>query len=134
MGNVKLTAEVVGTSDPSVIVDLKATADGYLIVSPASGLIFQSDIQIGNFVAENGFRYPTDTSGGPITVTVAAGFQVGQCFRVVDVASSWSTNNLTVDFISSGYTFQGLSQNYVGNVSNNGQTFCLDSPGNFSLF
>ena len=49
-----------------------------------------------NITVINGDRYFVDTSSGAVTVTLPASPVVGDEVRLIDLASSFDTNNLTV--------------------------------------
>jgi hypothetical protein len=55
-----------------------------------------------NFVAHVGGQYLVDTSGGPITATLANGLAAGDTITLVDAKGSFGTNNLTIAIASSG--------------------------------
>lgn len=97
---------------------------------PVSSSITDPTLHTGDFVITSLYdRYRTDTSGGPIVVTIQPDFPIYDHFRVQDVGASWTgVDTLTVDFVASGYLYQGISQNYVGNIPNDGESFIYMGP------
>lgn len=49
-----------------------------------------------NLTLSNGDRYFVDTSGGAVTATLPASPVVGDKVRLIDLAGTFDTNNLTV--------------------------------------
>lgn len=65
--------------------------------------------------------YLVNTSAGPITLTLPLGPNLGDSLEFVDVAGTWSPNNLTIN--RNGQTIMGVADNLVCNVP--GETFRL---------
>jgi hypothetical protein len=77
------------------------------------------------YTASNNDRLFIDTSGGTVTVTLPASPAVGDSIRIMDLAGSFETNNLTVG--RNGNLIYGLSDDIV--VSTNDASFGLIYTG-----
>jgi hypothetical protein len=94
------------------------TSDGTVWSSqpPAAGGITYTTVKTSSYTAADSEGVQTDTSGGGFTVTLPATPAVGDQVIVVDTASSWAANNLTVG--RNGSTIEGLAEDLVCDISN----------------
>ena len=70
------------------------------------------------YAALNNDRIFVDTSGGAVTITLPSSPNVGDNIRVVDVARTFGTNNLTIN--RNGENIMGLAENFVSDVDGSG--------------
>jgi hypothetical protein len=127
LSNVDLSSQITGTlgaanggtgvTSPGASGNV-LTSDGTVWSSqpPSAGGITYTTVKTSNYTAADSEGVQTDTSGGAFTVTLPATPAVGDQVIVVDTASSWATNNLTVG--RNGSTIEGLSEDLVCNISN----------------
>jgi hypothetical protein len=127
LSNVDLSSQITGTlgaanggtgvTSPGASGNV-LTSDGTVWTSqpPSAGGITYTTVKTSNYTAADSEGVQTDTSGGAFTVTLPATPAVGDQVIVVDTASSWATNNLTVG--RNGSTIEGLSEDLVCNISN----------------
>jgi hypothetical protein len=66
-------------------------------------------VKTGNYTAAAGDLVLTDTSGGPFTVTLPATPVHGNMLALVDLTSSWGTNNITI--ARNGSSIDGAASN-----------------------
>jgi len=94
------------------------TSDGTVWTSqpPSAGGITYTTVKTSSYTAVDSEGVQTNTSGGGFTVTLPATPAVGDQVIVIDTASSWAANNLTVG--RNGSTIEGLAENLVCNISN----------------
>ena len=106
------------------------SSDGLSVALVYSSLSLYIDpvIHTSSFEVSIQTRHATDTTGtaGTFIVTIPPNWPIDASFRIQDVAGSWDgTDTITVDFIGSGYMYNGLSQNYTGAIPNDGRSFIL---------
>jgi hypothetical protein len=94
------------------------TSDGTVWSSqpPAAGGITYTTVKTSSYTAADSEGVQTDTAGGAFTVTLPATPAVGDQVFVIDTASSWATNNLTVG--RNGSTIEGSASDLVCDISN----------------
>lgn len=94
------------------------TSDGTVWSSqpPSAGGITYTTVKTSSYTAADSEGVQTDTSGGGFTVALPATPAVGDQVIVVDTASSWAANNLTVG--RNGSTIEGLAEDLVCDISN----------------
>jgi hypothetical protein len=94
------------------------TSDGTVWTSqpPSAGGITYTTVKTSSYTAVDSEGVQTNTSGGGFTVTLPATPAVGDQVIVIDTASSWATNNLTVG--RNGSTIEGLAEDLVCDISN----------------
>ena len=94
------------------------TSDGTVWSSqpPAAGGVTYTTVKTSSYTAADSEGVQTDTSGGGFTVALPATPAVGDQVIVVDTASSWAANNLTVG--RNGSTIEGLAEDLVCDISN----------------
>jgi hypothetical protein len=93
------------------------TSDGTVWSSqpPAAGGITYTTVKTSSYTAADSDGVQTDTTGGGFTVTLPATPAVGDQVIVIDTASSWAANNLTVG--RNGSTIEGLAEDLVCDLS-----------------
>jgi hypothetical protein len=64
-----------------------------------------------SITVSNNDRYFVDTTSAAITITLPASPQTGDSIRLVDLASSFDTNNLTID--RNGNKIMGLTEDLI---------------------
>jgi hypothetical protein len=82
---------------------------------PAAGGITYTTVKTSSYTAADSEGVQTDTTGGGFTVTLPATPAVGDQVFVIDTASSWATNNLTVG--RNGSTIEGDASDLICNIS-----------------
>jgi hypothetical protein len=94
------------------------TSDGTVWTSqpPSAGGITYTTVKTSSYTAADSEGVQTNTSGGGFTVALPATPAVGDQVIVVDTASSWAANNLTVG--RNGSTIEGLAEDLVCDISN----------------
>lgn len=94
------------------------TSDGTVWSSqpPAAGGITYTTVKTSSYTAVDSEGVQTNTSGGGFTVALPATPAVGDQVIVIDTASSWAANNLTVG--RNGSTIEGLAEDLVCDISN----------------
>jgi hypothetical protein len=94
------------------------TSDGTVWTSqpPSAGGITYTTVKTSSYTAVDSEGVQTNTSGGGFTVTLPATPAVGDQVIVIDTASSWAANNLTVG--RNGSTIEGLAEDLVCDISN----------------
>jgi hypothetical protein len=94
------------------------TSDGTVWSSqpPSAGGITYTTVKTSSYTAVDSEGVQTNTSGGGFTVALPATPAVGDQVIVIDTASSWAANNLTVG--RNGSTIEGLAEDLVCDISN----------------
>jgi hypothetical protein len=83
---------------------------------PSAGGITYTTVKTSSYTAVDSEGVQTNTSGGGFTVALPATPAVGDQVIVIDTASSWAANNLTVG--RNGSTIEGLAEDLVCDISN----------------
>ena len=84
----------------------------------ANAVLRNFTAETANFTAEIGEEHLLDSSAGSFTVTIPLGVTSGT-IAFSDITSSAATNNITIDFTTNGYTWNGQAANYT--ISQNAQ-------------
>jgi hypothetical protein len=71
-----------------------------------------------SYAATGGDYIAADTSLGPISVFLPVSPSKGDCINVIDAASTWALNNLTIEK-TDPQTIEGLNENLTCNVNGN---------------
>lgn len=107
---------VATSADPS-------TAGSWMLVPVWTGDrtdVVDVEVMRDDFSVSNGKTYLVDTTLKAITVTVPSNVSTyPYSFKVLDMKGTASTNNITVDFTTNGYKFEGVaSTNFIINTNN----------------
>ena len=86
------------------------------LIEGGLGTDWQSAIKTSNFTAEAGKGYFVNTTSGAITITLPSSPSVGDEVSIIDYASTFSNNNVT---LTSSNNIQGVSANFL--LKNNRQ-------------
>lgn len=119
-----------GLSSPGTAGNL-LTSNGTGWVSAPFSPGFPTQERNSNFAASSNVSYLVDTSGGPVTASLPLG-TAGQVVQFTDSASTWGTNNLTLQ-PQAGDRIQGIavSQPLIANLSGAWVELSWDSVNNW---
>ena len=107
-------------------VSIDTVADGVLTRAKLAPAINRSTVGVysiisGNTTATAGSYYFVDTTSGAVTLTLPATGVLGDTIRIIDMAGTFATNNLTVS--RNGHKIQRIADNLTVNLA--GSSFDL---------